>query len=83
MNDYFARPTDHLYLVKYLNTASPFTSRYIELHAANPREAATTFERLIPSGVIVDVFPPPVPPEDWVPPSRQRNQNKQQPESAE
>jgi hypothetical protein len=73
--------TDNLYLVKYLTTEQPFTSRYIELHARNPRDAAATFARLIPRGIVIDVFLPPVPPEEWAPASGQRSEKKQRPES--
>lgn len=58
-------PTTDLYVVKFLSTNRGMTARYFELHAATPRDAVAAFQRLFPRGIVVDVFPPPVPPEAW------------------
>ena len=67
--------TDHPYLIKYLTTEMPFTAKYLELYAQNPRDAADTFAQLVPHGVVIDVFFPPVSPEEWVTTSASRKKN--------
>jgi len=60
-----ADSTNDYYLIKYLSTSRGQTPRYFGLHAADPREAVAAFRRLFPRGIVVDVFPPPVPPQAW------------------
>lgn len=54
------------YLIKCFTTAGVITQRYFDVDASSPRDAVAHLELLVPGVVVVDVYAPPLPPEEWV-----------------
>lgn len=58
-------PRSDRYLIKFLSTSRAMVQRFFEIHADDPRAAVVSFHRLVPDAVVVDVYPPALPPEVW------------------
>jgi hypothetical protein len=59
-----SQPADR-YLIKFLSSSRSMVQQFFEIHADGPRAAIVSFARLVPDAVVVDVYPPALPPEVW------------------